>query len=383
MNNEENLNNEEQKEFDPMVAMYYNGEQPKEEEQNNQEEEDRLKQEEQSRLEEENKQKEQEQQEQENARIKSEQEEAEKQKQAEQEKPKKWDESLNDQAKFILDKLSKGEDKDVYELLRNKFGYENLSDEDKAITFLAEKNPHLDKEDLLFKAANEYGIGIEPLSKEDLEELTPQQQAEIRKQEIERKGLFNEAKNYFDSKATNIEIPTLPNPLDEDEGYKEYLSFKDEQKRLEEENIKQQEENAKFEQETTERVNKTALEIDALPIELKIDIDKSEFALKSDFKLDEAKQKQLAAYALEYTPTKAEVQAHQNQNGELDMKGYMTALAQRLFAPQIQKALIKQAIAQDREDFTEKTLKNSTLRNNDNQQHADVIPDFYISAMEK
>ena len=82
--------------------------------------------------------------------------------------------------------------------------------------------------------------------------------------------------------------------------------------------------------------------------------------------------------------TKAEVDAHKNQNGEFDMKGYMTSLAKKLFAEPIQKAVIKQALAKDREEFTERELKNSTLRNNENGGGNHEEPfDIYTSAMGK
>jgi hypothetical protein len=294
---------------------------------------------------------------------------------------KRWDEGLDEKAKFILDKLSKGEDKDVYELLKNKFGYENLSDEQKALTFLQEKNPHLDHDDLLFELAEKYGIGADKLTDDELDLLTDSQKAEIRKQEIAKKTLLNEANKFFTEKATDITIPMLPNPLDEDEGYKEYQTFKAKQEELkvqqEQAEIAQQE----FDKKVEEEVNSTALTIDALPIELTIDLDQSEFALKSEFKLDEAKKKQLAEYALEYTPTQAEIKAHQDQSGKLDMKGYMTALAKRLFSEQIQKSALKQALAKDREEFTERELKNTTLRNNDNMHIPDREEAFEVSAM--
>ncbi len=304
-----------------------------------------------------------------------------KQAESQQEKPKAWDEGLNDQAKFILDKLTKGEDKDVYELLKNKFGYENLTEEDKMITYLAEKNPHLNREDLLFKAAEEYGIGATYLSEEELRDLTDSQRKFLRTQEIERKGLLSQADKFFKDKSTNIEIPSLPNPLDTDEGYKEYKAFQAEQVKLKEQEEAQKIENEKLEQQTIQQVNTTAKEIEALTIELDIDLDQGKFDLKSEFKLDDKKQKQLADYALEYVPTQAEFKAHQDQDGKLDMKGYMTTLAHKLFASQIQKAVTKQAIMKDREKFTEEQLKNSTLRNNSNMSQADVQEAFEVSAM--
>jgi hypothetical protein len=299
----------------------------------------------------------------------------------EQEKPKKWDEGLNDKAKFVLDKLAKGEEKEVWELLNSKFGHEKLSAEQKAFEYLKSQNPYLDEDDISFKLANEYGIGATPLTEREIEDLTEAQEAEIKKQSLAKKQLLNEAENFFSSKAETLEIPALPNPLDEDEGYKEYQAYKAEQAEL----VKQQEEFAKQQEiedkRIEEEVKSTAVKIDTLSIDLKLDLDQSEFALKSEFKLDDAKKKQLADYALDYTPTKAEVEAHRNTNGEFDMKGYMTSLAKRLFSEQIQKAVLKQAIAKDREEFTERELKNSTLRNNSNMQFTDRDEAFEVSAM--
>lgn len=319
------------------------------------EEKQKIEQEEQARLK----------QEEDDKKSKEEEAELEKKKQADvqaqqQEKPKRWDEGLDAHAKFVLDKLSKGEDKEVYELLKNKFGYENLSEEDKVMTYLAEKNPHLDREDLLFKAANEYGIGVEATAEED---LTDTQKTELKRQAIERKGLISQANDYFKEKAVNVTIPELPNPLDDDEGYKEYQDFKKGQETALKEQQEQEEKQKKEIEQLEINVNTTAKQIEVLPIELKISLDQGEFDLKTDFKLDEAKQKQLADYVLDYSPTQAEIKAHQNQNGELDMKGYMTTLAERLFSKQIIKNAVKVAISKDREEFTERELKNSTLRN--------------------
>lgn len=376
--------NEENKITDPMLLAYFDGSEPKQEPSEEQLEQERLKQQE----EESNRVKEEEEQRNQEAEAQRQREEeeraAEEEKQkalAQAEKPKKWDEGLSDQAKFVLEKLSKGEDREVFELLKNKFGYENLSEEQKALTFLAEKHPELDHDDLVFLAQQEYGIGAEAYTKAELDLMSDEQKSTLRKQEIDRKKLLSTADKFFAEKATNIEIPALPNPLDEDEGYKEYQSFKSQQEEL---RLKQEEQakiDEEYDRKIEEEVKSTALEIEVLPIDLKIDLDQGEFALKSEFKLDDAKKKQLADYALEYTPTQGEIKAHQDQSGKLDMKGYMTMLAKRLFSDQINKAALKQALSKDREEFTERELKNSSLRNNDNMQFADREEAFEVSAM--
>lgn len=372
----EGLQNEELKtEYDPMISYFY---EDKEEEEPTktqeeldaeskavleQEEADKakLEEEERLRLEEEEKAK---------AALQPKKEE-------EPEKPKSWDADLSEQSKFIIDKLSKGEDKDVFDILKNKYGYSNLTDEEKIFEYMLQKNPHLDKDDLSFKLANEYGIGATPVDELD---MTDEIKNLMKRQEIEKKGLLSEAKKYFEDKASSTEIPTLPSILDLDEGYKEYVANREESKKQEELQKQQQ---LEFDQEvaqTITKINSTAQEIETLPIELKIDLDQGEFDLKSDFKLDEAKRKQLADYAIEYTPTKAEVDAH-TKNGEFDMKGYMTMLAHRQFSVQIQKAVLKQALAKDRENFTEQHLKNSTLRNNSDREVITDQEDFESAAM--
>jgi len=380
--------NEEQegKELDPMVAAYFDGtEQTSSENQQTEVElaeqkriDDEAAEAERLRLDQESQSQNKEAEEKaEEERLAKEKAELEQQ----QEKPKRWDEGLNDQGKFILDKLSKGEDKDVYMLLQGKYGFENLSDDEKMIQYLAEKNPHLDREDLLFKAAEEYGVGVTDIETDD---LTTEQKNYLRKQEIDRKGLLSEADKFFKDKAVDLSIPSLPNPLDEDEGYKEYLTFKEQQVAAAEEQRIQQEQLDKEIAETAQEVINTAQQIDTLPIELKINLDQGELDLKSDFVLDEAKKKQLADYANDYFPTPGEIKQHQDQNGKLDMKGYMTMLAKRLFSDQILTAVVKQSISKDRDTFTEDVLKNSTLRNNSNQHHQEAPKaDIYVDAMGK
>lgn len=268
---------------------------------------------------------------------------------------------LDEKSKWVIDKLAKGEDKDVYELLKGKYAYDNLSDEAKIMTYLAEKNPHLNSEDLAFKAAEEYGIGVTDI--DDPELMDDATKKALRTQEIAKKGLLSEASQYFEDKVKSVEIPSMPNVLDLDEGYKEYVSYKAQQEQLQKEQEAQLLLDQQEEQKLVVKINDTAKQIEALPIELDIDLDQGKFDLKSEFKLDEAKQKLLADYAMEYTPTKAEYKAHQDQNGELDMKGYMTWLANKLFEPQIRKAIVKQSLAKDRENFINNELKVSTLNN--------------------
>ncbi|WP_298845486.1 hypothetical protein [uncultured Clostridium sp.] len=286
--------------------------------------------------------------------------------------------TLDDKGRWVLDKLSKGEDKDIYDLLKDKFAYEGLSEEDKIFTYLAEKHPHLTHEDLVFKAGQEFGIGVTHIDEDD---MTPEIRTFLRKQEIDRKGLISEATNFFKEKSAGVEIPSLPNVLDLDAGYKEYMSFRANQEQIKADQLVEQEKNTRFEEETTLQINNTAKEIETLSFDLKIDLDQGEFDLKSEFKLDEAKRKELADYAIEHVPTQSELKAFQNQNGELDMKGYMTSLATKLFSNQIQKAMIKQAIAKDREEFNERELKNSTLRNSTTMIQSDVAFDFHSAAM--
>lgn len=284
------------------------------------------------------------------------------------EEPKIWTPEFKTETdKALYDKLSKGEQKEVYEMLRSQFEHESYDDDQKMLTFLERKYPHLNKEDLAFKAANEYGIGVTDLP----DTLTDEDKRILKSQEIDRKGLLSEADKFFKDQAKGIELPALPNPLETDEGYKNY-----------QEQTKQQVElQAKYDENYTNLIKDIdGQKIESLPIEVKIELDDSEFAISSTFVLDEAKRKQLAEYTKVYTPTEEEAKKF-TREGKLATGEYMAFLGKKLFAEQIQSAAIKEAIAKDREQFTEKTLKNSTLRNNETMQQAIPVADFHIDAM--
>lgn len=263
------------------------------------------------------------------------------------------------------------DEKALYETLNNKFQHEKMKPEEKALSFLAKHNPELDDKDLAFLAMTEYGIGVEPLADE---ELTDQQKIEIRKQDISRKKLLKQADDYFTEEASKVSLPDY-DPLDLDPDYKEFRTngekAKDEQKQREERTqniITELETNSKTISEITESVE--------------IELDEGKFAVPVKFKLNEEKQNQLADFAKRYTPTQAEYDAFNDpKTGKFDYKGYMESLAPIAFAKDIAKAGMKQALAQDRQQFIEKELKNSTLRNNDVSQTTETpfnFTDYYF-----
>jgi hypothetical protein len=247
------------------------------------------------------------------------------------------------------------DEKALYEKLNAKYRHEQMKPEEKAITFLKNQNPELDDNDILFMAANEFGIGID---KPEEAELTDEQAAALRKQDINRKKLIKQADSFFSEEAEKVALEDY-DPLDLDPEYKDFRTNRqklaDEQKEATEKlnNVyKNFETNSKAISEITESVE--------------IDLDEGKFAVPVTFKLNEEKQKQLADFAKRYTPTQAEHDAFNDpETGKFDWQGYVRSLAPIAFAKDIAKAGMRQALAQDRATFIEKELKNSTLRNND------------------
>lgn len=247
------------------------------------------------------------------------------------------------------------DEKALYERLNQKYQYEKFTPEQKAMAYIAHKNPGVDDKDLLFIAATDYGIGIDPIP---TEELTEDQQINLRKQEIARKRLVNDADEFFTQQASTVELPNY-DPLDLDPDYKQYRT----QAQAQQAELKQQE--ARI-MEFSNEIETNAKNISEIKVPIEIDLDESKFAIDVSFKPDAAKQAELADYAKRYTPTDAEVSKFtEPSTGKFDFKGYMEHLATRVFAPQINTAALRQALATDRANFIEKELKNSSLRNND------------------
>jgi hypothetical protein len=247
------------------------------------------------------------------------------------------------------------------ELLDKKYGYKKMKSEDKALAFIKQQNPELDDNEIMFIAANDYGIGVD---KPDEDDLTDSQVLDLKKQDIARKKLYTQAENYFAEQANQIQL-TSEDPLELDPNYKTYK----EQVVAQEQLKKQQEQ--KY-QETIKEVKSAAKSISDYKITEEIDLDGSKFALEVSFKMDDKKQAELVAYAERYSPTDAEVASYTDTTtGKFDWKGYMGYMAEKAFEKDIRKAAIRQALAQDRQQFIEKELKNSTLRNNDVSAQAD------------
>ena len=273
----------------------------------------------------------------------------------------KWEDSITDpNARWIADTLAKenGEE-EVYNAIKDKFEYKSYTPEQKVLSYLAAQNPELDENEILFMAGQEYGIGVD-IDPND-PELTPDEKKALRIRDINRKKAVSEADKFFSEKSKSITLPSLPNPLDNDEGYKEYQNYKTQQQEIQ----KQQEAQQKEIDAVLAEIDTTAKSFKKLDIDLKFDLDGGEFAIKSDFKMDEQKQKQLADYAKRYQPSAEEVKAFTDPNGKFDMKGYMDQLANQCFAKQLIKAAVKQALSKDRERFVENDLYNNKLRNNE------------------
>lgn len=290
----------------------------------------------------------------------------------------KWEDSITDpHARWIADTLAKdGGEEEIYNAIKDKYAYKEYTPEQKVIAYLAAENPELDENELLFLAAQDFGIGVD--ADEDAE-LTPEEKSVLRAQGIARKKAVSQADKYFQERANAITLPTLPNPLDNDEGYKAYQASVAKQQEI----IAQQAEDQKNIDAVLLEMNTTAKTFEKIDIDLKLDLDGGEFAIKSDFKLDAKKQQQLADYALRYQPSPDEVKTFTDTNGKFDMKGYMAVLAKQCFSDQLIKAAVKQALSQDRERFVEGELYNNKLRNNDISESPDRPLEMWELAMGK
>jgi hypothetical protein len=290
----------------------------------------------------------------------------------------KWEDSISDpHARWMADTLAKeGGEEEIYNAIKDKYAYKEYTPEQKVIAYLAAENPELDDNELLFMAAQDYGIGIET---DDEAELTPEEQKAIKAQGIARKKAVSQADKFFSERAAAIKLPTLPDPLQNDEGYQAYKANLAQQEEIK----AQQAEDQKNIDAVLTEMNTTAKTFEKVDIDLKLDLDGGEFAIKSDFKLDAKKQQQLADYALRYQPSPDEVKAFTDTSGKFDMKGYMAVLAKQCFSDQIVKAAVKQALSQDRERFIESDLYNNKLRNNDISESTDRPLEMWELAMGK
>lgn len=241
----------------------------------------------------------------------------------------------------------------VAELFNKKYGHKGLTDEQKALAYLKQQNPELDDNELNFLAATDYGIGS---AEQNEDELTDEQVAALRRQGIDRKKLFSNANKYFDEQSNGIE---LPEPDIEDA---EYTQWKVNQVTQQQEQAKQQE----LLKQTIQNFETNIKAISELSEVVEINIDDRKLPVDINFKLDEAKQKRLLEYIEGYHPSKEEVaQFTDTQSGKFDYKGYAISQAPKVFYKEMLESGIKQALTQDRQQFVEKELKNSTLRNND------------------
>lgn len=247
------------------------------------------------------------------------------------------------------------DEKTIYDTLDRKYRYDRMKPEEKALAFIAKENPGLDDDELLFIASSEYGIGVE---KPDEKDLTDEQMISLKKQDIARKQLLNKADTFFKEEAGKIQLEGI-DPLETDEGFKTYQTERQAQ-------VAKQKEQETLYNQTIQEFKTATKNLSEIKTAIEIDIDDSKLAVDVNFKLDEKKQNELLDYCERYRPTDNEMKQFTDPDtGKFDFKGYTAELANRFFAKDILKAGIKQAIAQDREQFVEGTLKNSTLRNND------------------
>lgn len=251
--------------------------------------------------------------------------------------------------------ISADNEDELYQILAKKHAYKTMRPEEKAMAIIAKDNPGLDENELLFIAAEEYGIGVERPNEND---LTDEQMKALKKQDIARKKLITGADAYFKEQAGQIQLQT-EDPLDSDEGYKAYQT--DIQQKI----TKQKEQEASL-QNTIQQFETGAKSISEIKDPIELDIDEGKLTFDVKFKLDAAKQKELAEKAKQYIPTDEEVKRFTDPTtGKFDFKGYLEMLAPMVFSKEMRVAAIRQALATDRQKFVEETLKNSNLRNND------------------
>lgn len=277
----------------------------------------------------------------------------------------------SDDQKWVYKMLSEGKDDEVLQALNKKHGYKTMTTEQKAISYLKTLHPSLDDDDLAFKAENEFGIGVEAPD----EYASDAEKNGFKAMEIKRKELLHDADGYFTSEAEAFKLPTLPSIEDGDPEYKSYKEF-----------IASQEENEILikaqEDKLIDMIDTSSAKVETIEIKPTIQLDDREFSFVSEFKLDDNKRKELAEFAKVYTPTQEEQAEFFPEDGKFNMEGYLGRLAQYKFRDQIINAAVKEGIARAREEFVEKDLKNSTLRNNETQQQSTHDIDPYISAME-
>ena len=56
----------------------------------------------------------------------------------------------------------------LYDILDKKYRPTKMSADEKALAFIKQQNPELDDDEIAFTAATKYGIGVQPLSDEEL-----------------------------------------------------------------------------------------------------------------------------------------------------------------------------------------------------------------------
>lgn len=278
-----------------------------------------------------------------------------------------------DSDRAIYEKLAKGEQKEVWEMLNQKFAYETMPADQKVIEFIKAKNPDFTEEEAMFVAETEYGIGVEKPTAEELAEMEKEDKAKLMSTSIKLKSILREANTYFQEKSAAFELPVLPNPLETDEGYKTYLSTK-------EANEQQQIKDKVQIDKTIALIDTTATTIKKLVLNDEINLDEGKFEFKVDLEITPKKQATLAAFAKSYEPTKDEIQAH-SKDGKLDMTSYMNYLAGMVFSKSIMKAAVKQALSIDRDKFLSKELLNNKMGNNPDGLETNIEVDPYTAAM--
>lgn len=278
-----------------------------------------------------------------------------------------------DADRALYEKLAKGEQKEVWELLNKKFAYESMPNEQKVIEFIMAKNPDFTQEEAMFVAENEYGIGSDKPTEEELAVMDKEDKSKLMAASIKLKGVLREANTYFKENSDNFELPTLPNPLETDEGYKSYVANKAETE-------KQQAKDKEIVDKTIVLIDATANSIKKLVLNDEINLDEGKFEFKVDLEITPKKQAQLAAFAKNYSPTQDEIAAH-SKDGKLDMTSYLNYLAEKAFSRSIIKAAVKQAVSMDREKFLTKDLINNKMGNNSDGLPVNIEVDPYTAAM--
>ena len=267
----------------------------------------------------------------------------------------------DDTSKEFYDSIGNGDYDKAYEILNSVMEYKKLSGDDLLAKYLKELNPQLDEDEILFQMAENFGVGLQPLSDEQRELMSEKEIGDyeklLKKQGIEKKKVIAEAKKHYEelTKDFKIELPkTKVNikqpevPVDE-----HYEAYK--------ESVTQAEAASKQWKETLDAGFKDFS--DEIGIPLEFELNDGKVAFESRYKLTEKEKKAVYDELLTRVASPTE-QAQFIQDGKVNLEGYMSHVAKTMYMDKIINTAAKEAASSILEGFIEKEIKNSTVSSN-------------------